>query len=406
MSERKQPKSPPGAFMPTSNDSLQTPRGSSVTSPSGMPGVTFREQVRSASRVPSTSRERLTSPIRAPSETQDAEEDIKWRELFMKQEEAFELREDINRRERKKLQAQVSRLESELMVEKSRSKQLELALETANAARSRSRSRDSSRLPSYADENLVSGRKASDSLTPNFGQLSSGSSTSLNRLSSISEVVGEQTPKTLQWLDQQSRGGAALAQAPHLVQSAGGPSDASPFNTSTPRAEQVEGPRSPPSTTAILSPPPSKNRAHAGHTPLKPEALSVASTPGQDTPTARNTQQNLEAPIPEPDVAGDRPLSGQLALPNQPEAGGEQFLHALDSKLQDAIEGHGRPTVLQGVPSEDGGSEAMIEEREPLPSTEEDESATLDAGPRLKIKRSLNFGAPIGALPGKQLLDE
>ena len=189
---------------------------------------------------------------------------------------------------------------------------------------------------------------------------------------------------------------------------------ASPDTNLTPRAEDSEDPRSPPTSTAILSPPPAKNTAYAGHTPLKPEALSVSSTPGeQDTPTARNTHQNAEAPIPSDndpihDVDDDRALTGPLGLPTNPENAGGVIISALNEKLQDAAESpdHSKPTVLQGTISEDGdGSEAPLEGTPPSLEPEA-EDTVVDAGPKLKLKRSMNFGAPIGALPGKPFLAE
>ena len=229
MSEIKPPKSPPSAFMPSPNDSLQSLRSSSISSlpNSGMYGISCREQVRSASRVPSTSRERLTSPIRAPSLIQDSEEEPSWRELYQKQQDAFELKEEINRRERKKLQTEVAKLESELLVERSKSKQLELALETAtiirNGSRSRDTSRDAARNSSYSSENGM--RHPAESVGPASALTQAPPTMNGNhRLSSISEVVGEHTPKTLQWVDQQARGGA-FAHAPHLIIGSDGNSD-------------------------------------------------------------------------------------------------------------------------------------------------------------------------------------
>ena len=188
----------------------------------------------------------------------------------------------------------------------------------------------------------------------------------------------------------------------------------SPRADLTPRFEDAEGPRSPPTSTAILSPPPAKNTAYAGHTPLKAEAMSVNSTPGgQDTPTVRNTHQNAEAPVPADDdpvhdVMEDRALTGPLGLPNNPENGGGTFISALDEKLQDALQfpGHSRPTVLQGTVSEDGEGSEAPPEHPPEPLDPETEEATVDAGPKLKIKRSMNFGAPIGALPDKPFFAE
>lgn len=231
MSETRPPKSPPSAFMPSPNDSLQSLRSPSIASPpsSVMHGISHREQVRSASRVPSISRERLTSPIRASSMTQDPEEELGWRELYHKQQDAFELKEEINRRERKKLQAEIARLESELLIERSKSKQLELALETAtltrNSSRSRETSRDTPRANGYSNENGV--RKPSDSMGLPTSAVSQAPPTAMNgnhRLSSISEVAGEHTPKTLQWVDQQAQGGA-FAQVPHLFIGGDGNSD-------------------------------------------------------------------------------------------------------------------------------------------------------------------------------------
>lgn len=139
--------------------------------------------------------------------------------------------------------------------------------------------------------------------------------------------------------------------------------------------------------------------------------MSVSSTPGeQDTPTARNTHQNAEAPIPPDDdpvydVAEDHALTGPLALPTNPENGGGIIISALEEKLQDAMEfpGHSKPTVLQGTVSEDGDeSEAPSAD----PSSGAEVAVVDDAGPKLKMKRSMNFGAPIGALPGKSFLAE
>jgi hypothetical protein len=179
----------------------------------------------------------------------------------------------------------------------------------------------------------------------------------------------------------------------------------------TPKALEPEGPMSPPTSTNILSPPPPKNRAYAGHTPLKAEALSAATTPGQDTPTARNTAQNVEASASQDDssikdLPDDPVLRGPLSLSNTPEHG-EQMLQALEDKLRDAAEfpGHSRPTVLQGVVSEDGDASETNGEGAPEQSSLEEppaDGSTLDAGPILKVRRSMNFGAPIGALPGKQ----
>ncbi|KAL9076846.1 MAG: hypothetical protein Q9157_003549 [Trypethelium eluteriae] len=381
-----------------------------------MPSISRREQVRSASRVPSTSRERLTSPIRTPSIAyQDPQDDLSWRELYQKQQEAFELKEEINRKERKKLQAELARLESELIIERSKSKQLELALETAtlarNGSRSRDTSRDASRSNGYGNEDGM--RTLSDPAAMTAPALSQVPPALLNgnhRLSSITEVADEHTPKTLQWLDQQARGGAFA----HVALSVDGNNDVSPRADCTPRADDSEGPRSPPTSTAILSPPPPKNRAYAGHTPLKPEAMSVSNTPGgQDTPTVRNTHQNAEALVPSEndpvhDVMEDRALTGPLGLPNNPENGGAIIINALEEKLQDAVQfpSHSRPTVLQGTISEDGDTSEAPANDQPLPLKTDAQGTGVDAGPKLKIKRSLNFGAPIGAMPAKPFLAE
>ena len=224
-------KSPPGAFMPSPNDSLQSLRSSAMTSPpsSIMPNISHREQIPSASRVPSTSRERLTSPIRVSSIAQDPDEELSWQELYHKQQEAFELKDDISRRERKKLQAELVRLQSELMMERSKSKQLELALETARMTRNGTRSRDTSRdrtsISSFNGEDGV--RKLSDSLAlaaPAALQAPLPKMNGNSRLSSISEVAGENSPKTLQWIDQQARGGI-FGHAPHITFGGDGNSD-------------------------------------------------------------------------------------------------------------------------------------------------------------------------------------
>ena len=146
----------------------------------------------------------------------------------------------------------------------------------------------------------------------------------------------------------------------------------------------------------------------------------MSSTPGGvDTPTVRNTHRNAEAPVPSAsdpvhDVPEDRALTGPLALPEYPGNGGDVFISALDEKLQDAVQfpGYSRPTVLQGTVSEDGdGSEVPTEDHPASMETEaeveaEADSAALDAGPKLKVKRSMNFGAPIGALPSKSFMAE
>jgi hypothetical protein len=165
-----------------------------------------------------------------------------------------------------------------------------------------------------------------------------------------------------------------------------------------------EGPMSPPTTRALLSPLPEANKRHAGHTPLIPRALSPApgtlpeeQAPEQDATNDQNASPDL-----------DQALTGALTLPSNPVDGAEDRieLSALDKVLGKIAK---QQAELRGE---------FDDEPAPKPDPKTDE-IDLEDGLRLSRKGSAdshrsgateevdgvilksppsNFGAPLGSL--------
>jgi len=160
-----------------------------------------------------------------------------------------------------------------------------------------------------------------------------------------------------------------------------------------------------------MSPPPPEYVQHAGHTP---RLSDLPAGHGQDTPTRFGTKHN-ESIFHNYDHDDDPPLKGPLILPTNPNEGGNSILSTLGSKLQEVAEdpGHATPAVLAHTLPIDFAQAAARQQK--AEGDEQGDSKrhlsdpgitivpteTLgDAGPRLKVKRSMNFGAPLGSLGG------
>ncbi len=157
---------------------------------------------------------------------------------------------------------------------------------------------------------------------------------------------------------------------------------------------------------AVSSPPPESYRLHAGHTPratsfgpLSPPL--VVGTPGTSgLPPLDHILQN--------DGVGDEdpPLKGPLVLDNRPE-NALDMLHALEERLQD-VKDHpeqSTPAVLQGAANprspSDGSDDTVKPDKRADQAKEEPPSKSserIDDGIRLRLKPSMNFGAPFGSL--------
>ena len=169
----------------------------------------------------------------------------------------------------------------------------------------------------------------------------------------------------------------------------------------------------------------------AGHTPLARDIVpdadnnSTAASSNQATPTILK-QRNMpaeprpsvsfvrppneraesyfpSAPIVEEDD-GDTELKGPLALKNESKDD-NSFLNELDSKLLDVAKHSPQPPAATDDPSADNRTigdgdekaEYKIREKE---KRDGDDAKSLDEGdsePKLKIKRSMNFGSVFGA---------
>ncbi|KAF2144103.1 uncharacterized protein K452DRAFT_306731 [Aplosporella prunicola CBS 121167] len=181
-----------------------------------------------------------------------------------------------------------------------------------------------------------------------------------------------------------------------------------------------EGPSSPVSTAANLSPPPPSYRRHAGHTPGKMGSFSIEHTPGEKTPRA--PQPVAPEPVPQQppveiieDAADyaddddddsedeDPSMRSPLFLPSDPDKpAGAATLNLLEDKLASMFQHpeERTPAVLQHEPvststSEDGEEEDAVP---PLDLDEADTGAEVP-GIKLRTKRSCNFGAPLGIMP-------
>lgn len=150
----------------------------------------------------------------------------------------------------------------------------------------------------------------------------------------------------------------------------------------TPNSRRLEDyPYEPPSSTIPpMSPPPAEYRRHAGHTPGASVSLlspgneaeeEEDASPGSDTPTQSSFASlaaiaNGTVPAAQLDTVDeeeDLPLKGTLGLKNRPEDS-TWFLEELDKKLKEL--------------------------------SKEDEDEDVDAFPPLRLKASMNFGAPLG----------
>jgi hypothetical protein len=172
----------------------------------------------------------------------------------------------------------------------------------------------------------------------------------------------------------------------------------------------------PPSTVNVLSPPPENYLRHAGHTPGlltgDPSVLMNILSPRDDsTPKQlvpiRPHMHHHEAAHHE-ETKEDRSLKGPLGLGTKPE-NTLDVLQKLDEKLQD-VKDHPeqlKPAVLKTIAHADEGTEnedpadkkAEKNKRwSPHKSAGDAFDAGIPDGPRLKLKQSLNFGAPLGSL--------
>lgn len=159
----------------------------------------------------------------------------------------------------------------------------------------------------------------------------------------------------------------------------------------------------PPSAAAMLSPPPPGYVEHAGHTPAKLGSMSAELVPGQHTPTRVNSLHNRNLGQTN-GMDGDRPLRGPLGLATNPTEGyGSIQIRDLDAKLQDVTEHPEQhvPAVLQNSLLSPGANDADGESSSgattPTSSNKPPHSEG-DQGPHLKVKQSMNFGAPLGRI--------
>lgn len=169
-----------------------------------------------------------------------------------------------------------------------------------------------------------------------------------------------------------------------------------------------EVPRSPPSTAVVgasLSPPPEANRLYAGHTPLSiAQMMATESAPeiaasALETPKASEHGYGSLPPAPHtPDIheeAAARLPAKLNHLPEHPEhPSAELKLPWLMERLERAkVEVDDEGFLLHRKFSHPS---TPPEERED--GDRDEEERPVRAVPKLKIKRSMNFGAPLGML--------
>ncbi|KAL5114577.1 hypothetical protein ACEQ8H_007546 [Pleosporales sp. CAS-2024a] len=173
-----------------------------------------------------------------------------------------------------------------------------------------------------------------------------------------------------------------------------------------PHALDEEGPASPPTTHALLSPLPDANKLHAGHTPL------ILRSP---SPEADASHAPLAAPhaaaedgVATPDA--DQGLTGALTLPANPGDGtddGHIVLHELDhvlskiSRQQAELRGEfdhepDKPASPEPEETHDSADHAQPLSRKGSTDSQHSSVEVVD-GVRLKTPPS-NFGAPLGSL--------
>ena len=122
-------------------------------------------------------------------------------------------------------------------------------------------------------------------------------------------------------------------------------------------------------------------------------------------PNERADSYFPSAPIVE-ESEGDPELKGPLALKNESKDDNNSFLNELDSKLLDVAKHSPSPLVGADDPgAEDSstigdGDDKARDEIGAKENEDGDDAKSLDEGdsePRLKIKRSMNFGSVFGA---------
>ncbi|KAF2100359.1 hypothetical protein NA57DRAFT_73970 [Rhizodiscina lignyota] len=205
----------------------------------------------------------------------------------------------------------------------------------------------------------------------------------------------------------------------------------------------------PPSTVPPMSPPPPSYRRHAGHTPgasisLMSPGGEEEPSPGTETPTQSNFASlagiaNATVPAAESykeealrnnevtDIDEDPPLKGALGLRNNPEDS-TLFLEILDKKLENISKdpAEHQPYIFQrgedelSVISEstDGKSDGREEDiggaertngngnhapqKEKVGEDEDSDKEGEDEPIPLRLKPSMNFGAPLGQSLGRR----
>ncbi|ORX96433.1 hypothetical protein BCR34DRAFT_593865 [Clohesyomyces aquaticus] len=154
----------------------------------------------------------------------------------------------------------------------------------------------------------------------------------------------------------------------------------------------VEGPRSPPGTEAVLSPLPAANKLHAGHTPIFPRSLS---------PLRHTDNEHSGAATPDHESV----LTGPLTLPAELGPGSDDRieLKVLDAELEKIareqdVKGLGGHVELKSSPpsqsAENGGQPSRKGSNENRRRSSADEAMEVD-GVILKKPR-MNLGAPLG----------
>ncbi|KAH8724245.1 hypothetical protein GQ44DRAFT_683526 [Phaeosphaeriaceae sp. PMI808] len=182
-----------------------------------------------------------------------------------------------------------------------------------------------------------------------------------------------------------------------------------PYISLPPAELNDEVPMSPPSTQALLSPLPEANRLHAGHTPLRVEALSPRPEAATEAPP--EIDNNTIGPL-----DGDEALTGPLTLPTNPVDGADDHHIALDVLDQELGRFARQQAILRGDFSHE---DPTPKNAKPVPEEGEAEAGTTGGGVPLSRKGSAdsrrsgaseeidgvtlktprnNFGAPFGSL--------
>lgn len=247
-----------------------------------------------------------------------------------------------------------------------------------------------SRLPSISEDITPRGRKESSGDVPE--------KLGAPRIPSIS---GAQIDKNLDGINFKSS-----SLAPPIVRKVMTPQSPSPQSPSPSKVSP--GTISLPPAT--LGQPEEMNTKHAGHTPLARRTYfntdGASSNRSSDTSTPK--QPETERPPLEPHVStikvpsersnsyfpaaakdsvdGNPELTGPLSLTND-ESGDKQFLSELDSKLSAA-----RSKMLDS-PTVAGA----LEDQKPEEEQDDREFEQPEHEPKLRIKRSMNFGSAFGA---------